>query len=155
MNPCLDSRFGAAKDPADLGKAEVLFEAQRQESAVSPSKTQERPPHLLALDVSQGRGCRIERRRLGPSVTQRREQATTVVDRKVDRHPHQPRPLIRLLAEAVAMLPQSQKRVMTNLLSKVGIEDNEVDGADDEWIKASVKRLERGAAVIAFGHISS
>src|SRR5690349_1098271 len=129
MNPCLHCRFGTTEDPANLGKAEILFKPQSQESAISTSKTHERPPHRLTLDVSQGRGCRIDERRLRPSVTQRREQAPTVVDRKIDRDAHQPRPLIGLIAEPVAVLPQSQKRLMTNLLSNVGIENHEVDGA--------------------------
>jgi hypothetical protein len=42
---------------------------------------------------------------------------------------------------------------MTNLLSDVGIEDDEVDRADNERIEAAVKHLERGATVVAFGHL--
>jgi hypothetical protein len=60
-----------------------------------------------------------------------------------------------VLAEPVPMLPQPQKRFMTNLLSDVGIEDDEVDGADDQRIEADVERLECAAAIVAFGHVIS
>jgi hypothetical protein len=60
-----------------------------------------------------------------------------------------------VLAEPVPMLPQPQKRFMTNLLSDVRIEDDEVDGADDERIEADVERLECAAAIVAFGHVIS
>src|SRR6202171_1557621 len=138
MDPGLHGRFGAAENPADLRKAEVLFKAEDEKRAVSPLKTEEGAPHLLTLDVSQGCGRRIHRRNIVPSVAQRVEQTPAVVNRQVDRHPHQPRPLIRVLAEPVQMLPQSEKRFMTNLLSDVRIEDHEVDGPDDERIEAAV-----------------
>lgn len=155
MNPGLHRGFGAAENPADLRKTEVLFKAEREESAVSLSKTEERAPHLLTLDVSQGRGCRIQDRRIAASVTQRGEQTPAVVNRQVDSHPYQPRPLIRVLAKPAPVLPQSQKRFMTNLLSDVWIEDYEIDSADDERIDAAVKRLKRPATIVAFGHVIS
>src|SRR5712691_6359233 len=155
MNPGLHGRFGAAENPSDLRKAEILFKAESEKRAVSPSKTEERAPYLLALDVSQGRRRRIHGRRIGASVAQRREQTPAVVNRQVDSNAHQPRPLLRVLAEPAPMLPQSQKRFMTNLLGGVGIEDHKVDGADDERIQAPIQRLERRAAVVAFGHVIS
>ena len=88
-------------------------------------------------------------------MAQCRQQTPPVVDRQVDRHAHQPGPLVRLLAEPVAVLPQSQKRFMTNLLGDVGIEDDEIDRADDQRMEAAVKRLEPMVAIVAFGHLSS
>src|SRR5438132_12277474 len=155
MDPGLHGRFRAAENPADLGKAEVLLEAKGEESAVSPSKTEERATHLLTLDVSQGRGCRIDGQRFAALMAQRGEETPAVVDRQVDRDPHQPRPFIRVVTDAVPMLPQAEKRFMTNLLSDVRIEDYEVDGAHDERIEAAVEGLEREAAIVAFGHVIS
>jgi hypothetical protein len=94
MNPRLHGRFWAAENPADLGKAEVLFEAKGEKSAVPPSKTEQRAPHLLTLDVSQGRGRRIQRRRIIATMTQRDDDTAVVVYGQVDRDPHQPGPLI-------------------------------------------------------------
>src|SRR5438309_5780336 len=153
MNPGLYGGFGAAENPADLGKREVLFKAQRQDCTISPSKTKQRAPHLLTLDPSDSRRCRIQGRSVAGSVAQCGQQTPPVVDRQVDRHAHHPGPLVRLLAEPVAVLPQSQKRFMTNLLGDVGIEDDEVNRADDQRIEAAVKRLERMAAIGAFGHL--
>ncbi len=154
MDPRFYGRFGAAENPADLRKAEVLFEPKGEKGAVSPSKTEERPPHLLALDVSKSRGGRIRGRSIGASVTERGEQTPALVNRQVDSHSHQPGPLIRALAEPTPVLPQSEKRFMTNLLSDVGIEDHEVNRADDERIEAAVECLERPAAVVGFDHVT-
>ena len=44
---------------------------------------------------------------------------------------------------------------MTNLLRDVGIQDNEIDGADNNRIEVAIKRLERPAAIVAFGHVIS
>jgi hypothetical protein len=155
MNPGLDCRLGAPENPADLRKAEVLFEAEGEKSAVSPSKTEERAPHFLALDMSKSRGCRIRGRRIGASVTEGGEQTPAVVNRQVDCDSHQPCLLIRVVAKSTSVLPQPEKRFMTNLLSDVGIEDYEIDGADDERIEAAIQRLERPAGIVAFDHLSS
>src|SRR5260370_11693015 len=119
MNPGLHGRFGAAENPADLRKAQVLFKAEDEKRAVAPSKAKEGATHLLTLDMSHGRGRRINRRRIAASVAQGGEQTPAVVNRQVDRHPHQPRLLIRVLAKPAPVLPQSEKRFMTNLLSDV------------------------------------
>jgi len=155
MNPGLHGRFRAAENPANLGKAEVLLESESEKSAVSPSKTEERATHLLTLDVSQGSRRRIDDRRFAASMAQRGEETPALVDGQVDRDPHQPRPLIRVIAETVPMLPQTEKRFMTNLLSDVRIEDHEVDGTHDERIDAAIEGLERAAAIVAFGHVIS
>jgi hypothetical protein len=69
MNPGLYGRFGAAEDPTDLWKAEVLFKSEDEKGAVSSWETEERAPHLLTLDVSQGSGRWVNDRRTAASVT--------------------------------------------------------------------------------------
>ena len=155
MNPRLHRGFWAAEYPADLGEAEILFKAEGQQRAVSPAKTEECVPHVFALDARQGCRCGIQRRSLASSVAQRGQQTAAVINREVDGHAHHTRPLMGLIAKPVAVLPQSQKGFMTNLLSDGTIEDHEVDRSDNERIEAAVKRLERGAAIVGFGHVSS
>jgi len=81
MDPRFYGRFGAAENPANLGKAKVLFEAEGEKGTVSPWKTEERAPHFLALDVSKSRGCRIRGRSIAASVTEGGEQTPALVNR--------------------------------------------------------------------------
>src|SRR5207245_9235794 len=92
----------------DFDEGEVLFKPKGEQSAVSASKTEERVPHLVAVDARDRSDGGIHCRRVRASVTQRRQQAAPVVNRKVDGHPHQPRPLVRVLDKAVSMLPQPE-----------------------------------------------
>jgi hypothetical protein len=155
MNPGLDRRLWAAEDPADLWEAEVLFKTEDENRPVSPSKTSECSAHRLTLELTYSSGCGIKDGRIGASIPKRREEAPPVINRQVDRDAHQPRLLIRVDAKSRSVLPQAQKRFMTNLLSDVGIKDDKVDGADDELVEVAIERLKRPPVLCAFGHVIS
>jgi len=57
-----------------------------------------------------------------------------------------------VIAEAIPVLPETEKGFMCDLLSDISIEDHEVDRADDERKQTYVESLEGSAVIAVFSH---
>jgi hypothetical protein len=65
-----------------------------------------------------------------------------MIDREIDRNPHQPGPRVSGLVAAVSSLPEPEECFMRDLLRNIAVQNDEVDSPDHQRIVGAIENLE-------------